>query len=90
MEADKVLVIEMDITNEGTEDIPVGTDVSAYADGKKLESYPINDLLMDSLSAGRSISGKQGFAIVGEPQKIELEFEPFLSGQKAIYEVTPQ
>lgn len=90
MKADKVLVIEMDITNNGKEDIPVGTDVTAYADGKKLETYPVNDTLMDGLSPGRSISGKQGFAIVGEPKKIELEFEPFLSGQKAIYEVNPQ
>lgn len=88
--ADKVLVIEMDITNNGKEDIPVGTDVTAYADGKKLETYPVNDTLMDSLSPGRSISGNQGFAIVGEPKNIELEFEPFLSGEKAIYEVNPQ
>lgn len=88
--ADKVLVIEMDITNNGKEDIPVGTDVTAYADGKKLESYPVSGILMDSLSPGRSISGNQGFAIVGEPKNIELEFEPFLSGEKAIYEVNPQ
>lgn len=88
--ADKVLVIEMDITNNGKEDIPVGADVTAYADGKKLETYPVNDTLMDSLSPGRSISGNQGFAIVGEPKSIELEFEPFLSGEKAIYEVDPQ
>lgn len=90
MKADKVLVVEMDITNNGKEDIPVGTDVTAYADGKKLENYPINDTLMDSLSADRSISGKQGFAVVGEPKKIELEFEPFLSGEKAVYEIDPQ
>lgn len=90
MKADKVLVIEMDITNNGKEDIPVGTDVTAYADGKKLEMYPINDTLMDGLSAGRSISGKQGFAIVGNPKNIELEFEPFLSGEKAIYTVNPE
>lgn len=88
--ADKVLVIEMDITNNGKEDIPVGTDVTAYADGKKLENYPINETLMDSLSAGRSISGKQGFAVVGDPKKFELEFEPFLSGEKAVYEITPK
>lgn len=90
MKADKVLVIEMDIKNNGKEDIPVGTDLSAYADGKKLELYPINDSLMDALSSGRSISGKQGFAIVGEPKIIELEFEPFLSGKKAIYTVNPE
>ncbi|ULG73232.1 DUF4352 domain-containing protein [Macrococcus brunensis] len=88
--ADKVLVVEMDIKNNGKEDIPVGTDVSAYADGKKLESYPINDTLMDGLSSGRSISGKQGFAVVGNPKEIELEFEPFLSGEKAIYTVKPE
>lgn len=90
MKADKVLVVEMDITNNGKEDIPVGTDVTAYADGKKLENYPINETLMDSLSAGRSISGKQGFAVVGNPKKFELEFEPFLSGEKAVYEISPK
>ncbi len=85
--ADKVLVIDMDITNNGKEDIPVGTDVTAYADGKKLETYPVDGNLFESLSPGRSISGKQGFAVVGNPKKFELEFEPFLSGEKAIYEI---
>ncbi len=92
VEADKVLVVDMEFTNNGDEDIPVGTDVKAYADGKQLESYPVTDELMDGLSPGRSIQGKTGFAITGNPNKLELEFSPFadFSGTKAIYNLDPQ
>lgn len=92
VEADKVLVLDMEIKNNGDEDIPVGTDVKAYADGKQLESYPVNDELIDGLSPGRTIQGKTGFAITGNPKKLELEFSPFadFSGTKAIYNLDPQ
>lgn len=92
VKADKVLVIDMEITNNGKKDIPVGTDVKAYADGKKLQTYPIRDILMDGLSPGRTIQGKAGFAITGNPKKLELEFSPFanLSGTKAIYDLDPK
>ncbi|WP_239760879.1 DUF5067 domain-containing protein [Mammaliicoccus sp. N-M51] len=91
VEADKVLVVDMEIKNNGDEDIPVGTDVKAYADGKQLESYPVDDELLDGLSPGRSIQGKTGFAITGNPKKLELEFSPFadFSGTKAIYNLEP-
>lgn len=92
VEADKVLVVDMELTNNGDEDIPVGTDVKAYSDGKQLESYPVTDELIDGLSPGRSIQGKTGFAVTGNPNKLELEFSPFadFSGTKAIYNLDPQ
>ncbi|WP_436883905.1 DUF5067 domain-containing protein [Mammaliicoccus sciuri] len=91
VEADKVLVVDMEIKNNGDEDIPVGTDVKAYADGKQLESYPVDDELIDGLSPVRSIQGKTGFAITGNPKKLELEFSPFsdFSGTKAVYDLEP-
>ncbi|WP_031544282.1 DUF5067 domain-containing protein [Salinicoccus luteus] len=92
VEADNVLVLDMTYENNSGEDISVGGDVSVYADGTKLESYPIDEMLMDSLSDGRNISGKEGFAVVGEPSEIEVEFSPLMSfsGEKAIYTVNPE
>lgn len=92
VEADNVLVLDMTYENNSGQDISVGGDVSVYADGTKLESYPIDEMLMDSLSDGRNISGKEGFAVVGEPSEIEVEFSPLMSfsGEKAIYTVNPE
>ncbi|EKU50095.1 DUF4352 domain-containing protein [Staphylococcus massiliensis] len=92
VEADKVLKVDMTIKNGSDEEIPVGSDVKVYADGKQVKTYPINDSLIDSLSPGRSISGSEGFAINGNPKKIELEFQPLMSfsNKRYVYEVNPQ
>lgn len=91
VEADKVLKVDMTVKNNSDEEIPVGGDVKVYVDGKQAKSYPINDQLIDSLSPGREISGSAGFAINGEPKKIELEFQPLvsLSKKRYIYEINP-
>ena len=89
IQADRVLKIDMTVKNNSDHDIPVGTDIKVYADGKQVKSYPINDTLLDSLSPGRSISGSGGFAINGNPKKIELEFQPLttFSNKRYIYEI---
>lgn len=88
---DTVLMVEVTIENNSGTDYPVGMDLSLYVDGSKAETYPVATL-MDSVSDGRSVSGQQTFAIMGEPSEIELEFSPFMSfsGEKAIYTITPQ
>ena len=88
---DNVLMVEVTIENNSGTDYPVGMDLSLYVDGSKAETYPVATL-MDSVSDGRSVSGQQTFAIMGDPSEIELEFSPFMSfsGEKAIYTITPQ
>lgn len=92
VEADRVLKVDMTIKNNSDEEIPVGGDVKVYTDGKQAKSYPINDGLMDSLSPGREISGSEGFAINGNPEKIELEFQPLtsFSNKRYIYDIKPE
>ena len=89
---DSVIVLDMTYENGTGADITVGGDVSVYADGTKAESYPIMDFLMDTISDGRNITGKEGFAIMGEPSEIEVEFSPLMSfsGEKAVFTVTPE
>lgn len=89
VQADRVLKVDMTVKNNSDHDIPVGGDVKVYADGKQVKNYPINDTLIDSLSPGRSISGSEGFAINGNPNKIELEFQPLttFSNKRYIYEI---
>src|SRR5699024_5136756 len=86
IEADKILKVDMTVKNNSGDDIPVGGDVKVYTDGKQAKSYPVDDELLDGLSPGRSIDGSSGFAINGNPEKIELEYEQFLdlSNEKVI------
>lgn len=92
VQADKVLKVDMTIKNNSDEEIPVGGDVKVYTDGKQAKSYPITDGLMDSLSPNREISGSEGFAINGNPEKIELEFQPLtsFSNKRYIYDIKPE
>lgn len=82
----------MKIKNNSDEDIPVGGDVKVFADGKQVKTYPIQNQLLDSLPPNREISGSAGFAINGNPKKIELEFKPFasFSDERVVYDVKPQ
>ncbi|MGW7908624.1 DUF4352 domain-containing protein [Staphylococcus pseudoxylosus] len=91
-EADKILKVDMTVKNNSDDDIPVGGDVKVYTDGKQAKSYPVDDELIDGLSPGRSIDGSTGFAINGNPEKIELEYEQFLdlSNEKVIFELDPK
>jgi len=91
IQPDNVLMLDVTIQNDTDQDYPVGMDIQLYVDGSKAESYPVATL-MDGVSAGRSISGQQSFAIMGEPSEIELEFSPFMnfSGEKAIYSIDIQ
>ncbi|MGD6773393.1 DUF4352 domain-containing protein [Staphylococcus simulans] len=92
VQADKVLKVDMTVKNNSKEEIPVGGDIKVYVDGKQAKSYPIDDQLMDSLSPNREISGSEGFAINGNPEKIELEFQPLtsFSNKRYIYDIKPK
>ncbi|HGH0787492.1 TPA: DUF4352 domain-containing protein [Staphylococcus pseudintermedius] len=89
VKAEKVLKVDMTIKNNSDKDIPVGGDVKLYLDGKQAKTYPVSNQLLNSLSPGREISGSEGFAINGNPKKIELEFQPLTSftNKRYIYEI---
>jgi len=90
--ADKVIKVDMTVKNNSKEEIPVGGDIKVYVDGKQAKSYPIDNQLIDSLSPNREISGSEGFAINGNPKKIELEFQPLtsFSNKRYIYNIKPE
>lgn len=89
---DSVIIIDLTYANNTDSDIPVGTDFDVYADGAKMDTYPVDMPLFESLSAGRTVDGSLAYGIVGNPTLIELEFEPMLSffnSEKAIFDITP-
>ena len=92
VKADKVIKVDMTVKNNSKEEIPVGGDIKVYVDGKQAKSYPIDNQLIDSLSPNREISGSEGFAINGNPKKIELEFQPLtsFSNKRYIYNIKPE
>lgn len=89
VKAEKVLKVSMTVKNNSKEEIPVGGDVKLYLDGKQAKTYPVENQLLDSLSPGREISGSEGFAVNGNPKKIELEFQPLtsFSNKRYIYKI---
>lgn len=92
VEADSVMMLDVTFENNTGEDYSPAMDFEVYADGSKAEEYPVGDVILDSVSDGRSGSGTIAFALVGEPSEIEVEFSPLFSfsGEKAIYTVTPE
>lgn len=92
IEADSVLVLDVSFENSTGEDYSPAFDFSVYADGAKAEEYPVEDVILETVSDGRSGSGTIAYALVGEPSEIEVEYSPLLSfsGEKAIYTVNPE
>lgn len=86
---ENVLAIEYTLENNADEDYPVGMDFQVYVDGSLADTYA-NENTMDSVSSGRSIDAIAHYG-VSEGQ-IEAEWEPFFSfsGEKGIWNVTPE
>lgn len=86
---EKVIAIEYTIENNSEEDYPYGMDEQVYVDGSQAESYAL-DNSMGSVSAGRSVDGIIHYGVNGET--VELEWEPMFSfsGEKGIWDITPQ
>ena len=83
--AKKVLLVTYDIKNLSDKDIPVGTELSLYVNGKKAESYPIQ-VTLNSLSPNRTLENATHAFAVNEEGPLELEVQPFMStnGKKII------
>lgn len=73
-----VLAVTYNVDNLSDKDYVIGSEITLYVNGKKMETYPIATTL-DTISAGRSFEGAtQGFAITEEGD-YELEIKPSLS-----------
>lgn len=92
IEADSVIILDISFENNTGEDYSPAMDFEVYADGSKAEEYPVGDIILESVSDGRSGSGSIAYALVGSPSEIEVEFSPLFSfsGEKAIFNVTPE
>lgn len=86
---DKVIAIEYTLENNSGEDYPFGLDTQVYADGKQMESYALGSD-MGAVSSGRTVDGVTYYGVNGD--RVELEWEPMFSfsGEKGIWDVTPQ
>ncbi|HFR3343069.1 TPA: DUF4352 domain-containing protein [Streptococcus suis] len=74
----KVIVVSYNVENLSDKDYVIGSEISLYVNGKKMESYPVATTL-DTISAGRTFEGaSQAFAITEEGE-YELEVVPSLS-----------
>lgn len=74
----KVLVVTYNVENLSDKDYVIGSELSLYVNGKKMDSYPVATTL-DTISAGRIFEGaSQAFGITEEGE-YELEVTPSLS-----------
>lgn len=75
----KVLIVTYDVKNLSSTDYLVGSEISLYVNGKKMESYPIEGITLDSISANRVFeNAKVGFGVT-EDGEMELEVTPSMS-----------
>ncbi|WP_051221135.1 DUF5067 domain-containing protein [Eremococcus coleocola] len=81
IKADKVLVIEYTVQNDSNDEIFANMNIDVYADGKKLDTYPYTRNKSEKISAGKAADLIAGYAIVGEPKELELEFRPQYIGE---------
>ncbi|MBJ8326491.1 hypothetical protein [Streptococcus pacificus] len=72
---DRVLTITYDVENLSDDDYVIGSEISLYVDGKKMDTYPVNNTI-NTISAGRSYeNATASFGVFGEGE-MELEVEP--------------
>lgn len=85
-----VIKVVYHVKNETDQDLPIGTDLEAYGpNNTKLKSYPIDNTTLDSVAAGKEADVTTGFG-TDKLGKIELQFSPFTSTQKAKFQVNVQ
>lgn len=93
-QADQVIMIEIYYENNTGEDYSPAFDFELYFDGTRAESYPVGDIILSSVSDGRNATGTIAYAIMGEPEVVELEYTPlfniFSSEEATIIDVTPE
>lgn len=86
---EQVIAIEYILENNSETDYPFGMDFQVYVDGALTDTYA-NENSMGSVSAGRSVEAIAHYGVNGTT--IEAEWEPMMSfsGEKGVWDVTPQ
>lgn len=70
------------VKNNSDKDIPIGTDMTAYGpNNNKLKSYPVSDITLDSVAAGKEADVTDGFG-TDKLGTFELQFAPTISIEK--------
>lgn len=78
-----VIKVTCHVKNNFDKDLPIGTDLDAYGyDNKKLNTYPVNNITLDSIASGKEADVVAGFG-ADSLNEIELQFKPFISTHKA-------
>lgn len=75
---ERVMQVTYNITNLSDKDYVIGSELSLYVNGKKMDTYP-NDMTFETLSAGRSFEGAKVNFAVTESGNMELEVKPSFS-----------
>ncbi|WP_170237051.1 hypothetical protein [Streptococcus hyovaginalis] len=76
---EKVLEIKYNFANNGEDDYVLGSDIELYVDGKKMETYPVENVTFETVSSGRSFENAvAGFGVNGSGA-MELEIKPLFS-----------
>lgn len=89
---ERVLEIKYDFANNSEDDYVLGTDTELYVDGKKMKTYPVENVTLETVSAGRSFENAvTGFGVNGSGT-MELEIKPLfnLNGEKYIVKLDVQ
>lgn len=91
---DQVLLVEIHYENNSGEEYMPAFDFELYFDGQKATTHPIRDIILDTVTDGRSSSGTLAYEIMGEPESIELEYTQFVDfftdSATIIVDVTPE
>lgn len=70
------------VKNNSDKDIPIGTDMTAYGpNNNKLKGYPVSDITLDSVAAGKEADVTDGFG-TDKLGTFELQFAPTISTEK--------
>lgn len=84
-----VLILEVTYENNTNETFPTGRDIVVESDGELMRSYELEDLLLEDLPPGESISGRMAYGLVNEPDTLTATFQPLLNetDESAVFEI---
>ncbi|MCK1976297.1 hypothetical protein LNK15_04425 [Jeotgalicoccus huakuii] len=84
-----VLILEVTYENNTEETFPTGRDIVVESEGELMRSYKLEDLLLEDLPPGESISGRMAYGLVNEPETLTATFQPLLneSEEEAVFEI---
>lgn len=77
-----VVKVVYHVKNNSKKDIPIGTDMTAYGPrNNKLKSYPVSDITLDSVAAGKEADVTDGFS-TDKLGTFEFQLAPTISTEK--------